>query len=381
MDGSSLASGKSEPISVLHVEDNPAYACYVAEMLPVSEFRVTPADSLSAALERLAEGGIEMILLDLSLPDSRGLDTVQSVVAQAGSIPIIVLSGVEDVEIARRAVRFGAQYYILKEEITETLVSRSIYYAIERQRAEDLRRERDRIMEASRLKSIFLGNVSHELRTPLAGILGMNELLLTSKLSDEQIEYAESVRLCAEKLLEKVNDLLDISNIELGGMTIKEIPFSPLNTVVAAAKKIEQPATKKNLNVMSEVGADVPASVLGDSDRVKQVLLHLAWNAVKFSDCGRIQFSTTVVSRDRARVSLKFAVSDTGIGIAEEEQKFLFMPFSQVDSSNTRKHGGAGLGLAISKRLVELMDGEIGFESESGRGSTFWFIVPFNQAV
>lgn len=366
-----------KPTAILLIEDDPAQACYVSEILSGSSFEIVHVSSMAAAVESIRARSFDVILQDLSLPDSEGIGTVQSIVAHAGSIPVVVLTGIEDEALAIQAVQLGAQDYLQKKEISETIVTRTIRYAIERKRAEELSRAQDRALESSKLKSVFLGNMSHELRTPLTGIIGMNELLLQTQLSREQLECAVTVRDCAEELLTLVEDLLDISSIELGGIAIRESPMLPLFAVEAVSRELEPVARDKNLKITNDFSPDIPISVLGDRERLQQVLLNLARNAVKFTNCGEIRLATSVESRDEFGVVLKFAVTDTGIGIAEKERKLLFTPFTQVDSSTTRRYGGAGLGLAISKRLVELMGGEIGVESEKDRGSTFWFTVPF----
>ena len=371
----------SPPSTVLLVEDNLADACYVEEILPSGDFRVIKATSLAAALQRIEDGGIDVVLLDLSLPDSQGLNTVECAIFYAQTLPIIVLTGLEDEHVAIQAVHLGAQDYILKKEITETVLAHRIHYAIERKRTEEIGRARDRALEASKLKSIFLSNVSHELRTPLSGILGMNEILLESNLNNEQMEYATTVQNCAQELLDLVTEILEISSIELGDVTIKKVPLNPVAVMDAAVRKIGTGAQDKNLKLVIDYCPGVPTRVLGDPERLQQVLYYLASNAVKFTKQGEIRLTTSVRSQDKTQITLKFAISDTGIGIDEGERKYLFMPFSQVNGSMKRRYGGVGLGLAISKRIVELMDGEIGVESEKDKGSTFWCVIPFHRAA
>ena len=365
--------------TILLVEDDLPQVCYVREVLPENQFQVQHAATLVDALQQIAQGGIDVILLDLGLPDSQGIRTLQAVINHCKTLPIVIFTALEDEEVGIQAVQMGAQDYIFKKEITGTVLSRSIRYSMERKRSEELTRAQDQALEASRLKSVFLRNMSHEFRTPLAGILGVNELLRCTEMTDEQLKYVDNIRTCAIDLLELVTHVLEISNIELGGIKIKDLPFNPVALVESVLRDIQPSARQKDLKVVLEPIANVPTSVSGDRVKLEQVLGNLAKNAVKFTQCGEIRLALSFESQDEAQVFLRFTVSDTGIGIAEAERKLLFLPFSQVDSSKTRRYGGAGLGLAISKRLIELMGGQISFESEKNKGSTFWFIVPLRR--
>ncbi len=276
--------------------------------------------------------------------------------------------------------------------IVEALQRKRVEEALLQARASQLRAEelehlneelmvaRDQALVASRLKSEFVANVSHELRTPLTGILGMNELLLGSELGEYQKGCAQAVESCAKSLLSLVNDILDMSKIETGGIDMHSVPFNPLSLVDRSIAIIESSARSKNLQLIEEHDANASIILLGDPDRLQQVLVNLLANAVKFTSRGEIRLNTSIVPRGENLCTLKFSVSDTGIGIASEEEKFLFTPFSQVDGSMTRQYGGSGLGLAISKRLVELMGGEINWWSEKNKGSTFWFAVPLQRS-
>lgn len=242
---------------------------------------------------------------------------------------------------------------------------------------ENLKQARDQAVEASSLKSAFIANVSHELRTPLSGVLGMNELLMGSGLNDEQRVMAQTVQDSARTLLALVNDILDLSKIEAGKMTIETVPMHPRQIVEDVCELLMPAARNRQVSLRTEVDDEVPKKVLGDPVRTHQVLLNLLGNAVKFTTQGSIVIKARLVSTDDLRSTIRFNVIDTGIGIDDDERRNIFLPFTQADMSTTRKYGGTGLGLTISKRLVELMGGEIGYMSEKGKGSNFWFQVPY----
>jgi len=238
---------------------------------------------------------------------------------------------------------------------------------------------RDGAMAASRIKSEFLANMSHEIRTPLNGVIGMTATLLDTELSSEQREFAETIRSSGEILLGLLNDLLDFSKIEAGQLHFESLEFDPAESVKDSLGILFGTAHKKGLELVSRVESDVPSAILGDPGRLRQILINLVGNALKFCEAGRIEVHVSKVSEDSRSVALRFAVSDQGPGIAPEVQARLFSPFTQADSSITRKHGGTGLGLAICKSLVERMGGTIGLDSRLGLGSTFWFEIPFDK--
>lgn len=239
---------------------------------------------------------------------------------------------------------------------------------------------RDQALENSRLKSEFLATMSHEIRTPLNAVIGMAELLLETPLSQEQREYSEIVRESAQVLLTLINDILDFSKIEAGKLELEEIDFEPLQVIEGAAEIFSAKAREKNLSLMCDISPDIPAILCGDPVRLKQVLINLIGNAVKFTDTGEVLVKAEIKEQTIEDLLLYIEVRDTGIGLSASARDRLFQPFTQADGSTTRQYGGTGLGLAISKRIVEMMGGEIGVESIEGKGSTFWFTARLGRS-
>ena len=248
--------------------------------------------------------------------------------------------------------------------------------ALEQQNLE-LATTRDQALAAARSKSDFLATMSHEIRTPLNGVIGMTTLLMDTGLNTDQQEMMETVKHSGEFLLTIINDILDFSKIDAGKLDLENIDFDVRKAVDEVLDILAERASQKNLDLIGLVYATTPLQLVGDPGRIRQILFNLIGNAIKFTHAGEIVIDVSMIETSRDTTTLRFAVTDTGIGITKEVQQRLFDSFTQADSSTTRKFGGTGLGLAISKQLVNLMQGEIGVISEQGRGSTFWFTIPF----
>ncbi len=248
-----------------------------------------------------------------------------------------------------------------------------------KQRTIDLEKALAVAEEASRAKSLFLANMSHELRTPLNGVIGMVDLLLTAEPNPQQRRYCDVAKSSARSLLELINDILDFSKIEAGKLDLDSTDFNLHEVIENVMQMLGERAQTKGIELICDVGERVPKTVCGDPTRLRQVVLNLVTNAIKFTDTGEVVVHAKTEDETDTLAQVKISVRDSGIGIPPERLSRLFKSFSQVDASTTRKFGGTGLGLAISQRIVGLMGGEIGVESEEGKGSTFWIRIRFEK--
>jgi len=325
----------------------------------------------------------------IGLTTHRGISLVWKE-AYLWSLPYYLLGASILVVVEALAPRIGTQWLLVAVPLVYGLYRTFRMYVgrleDERKHAEDivamhertievLKGSRAKAEEAARLKSEFLANMSHEVRTPMNGIIGMIDLALDTEQENERRDYLETARGCAHSLLRVINDVLDFSKMEAGKLAIEPAEFSVREFLREIEKSLEPEAREKGLRLFCQVGPEVPAAVIGDAVRLRQVLVNLIGNAIKFTPQGQVAVNVHLDSTTAGGSQLRFGVADTGIGIPKDQQERIFQPFIQADGSSTRTYGGTGLGLAITSQLVELMGGRIWLESEAGRGSTFHLTI------
>lgn len=387
---------------VLLVDDDLQLQETIAECLRDSGIDVICAGTGLRGLELVFQERVDLILLDLGLPDMEGFEVLRCVKLDEThrSIPVIVLTGWTSTADKLRGFELGAVDYVTKPFSVPELQVR-VESALRAKRLQDQLTQANRELEAARsaaesanrAKSEFLANMSHEIRTPMNGVIAMTGLLAQTSLTAEQREFVETIRTSGESLMVIINDILDFSKIEAGTLELESHPFSLRECVEDSLDLLAAEAAAKQLDLVCQMDDLLPASLLGDSTRVGQVLVNLISNAVKFTSTGEVSVSVwaepssaqaDAFSRGdsfkmrrsaNATVGVHFAVRDTGIGIPREKHAKIFESFTQGDSSATRSHGGTGLGLAIARRLTQMMGGQIWLESEPGRGSTFHFTI------
>lgn len=365
-------------LNVLVIEDSRGDLALILRILSRAQysgqgFDVSSAMSLAEAFEQVRQASPDVVLLDLNLSDSHGLSTLVAVKDALPNAPVVVLSNVCLEKVALEAVRMGAEDYLFKESLHEGALSRSLHYAVERaQLKRELSAARAEAERASKAKSDFIARLSHEIRNPLSGVIGAVSLLKGRPLGDDVLECLAIIESSGQHILTILNDVLDLSKIESGKMTLDETVVDLRELVREAVRIFAGAARDKDLAIETLVDPSVPSRLVGDGLRIKQIVINFLSNAIKFSENGKIEVKVDLVGSQRGLAQVRFAVSDSSVGMDDECQAQLFSPYFQSESERARAMG-TGLGLSIVKQLADMMNGSVGVRSTVGRGSEFWF--------
>lgn len=339
-----------------------------------------------------------LAILDVQMPGMNGYETLEMMRQRKKTkfLPVIFVSAIHQSDLhIIKGIETGAVDFIPKPIIPDILKGKVRVFLdlyLQRKKLDNLLSQmeeanlnlkiaKDKAEVATRTKSMFLANMSHEIRTPLNGVIGISKLLHKTQMTEEQQELLEIITTSGENLLQIINDILDFSKIESGQIKFENIDFNIQHLVKNVFQLMKFKAEEKGIEFNYQISGLLPEILNGDPLRISQILMNLVNNAIKFTHKGKVELKVEMLDRSGQTIRLLFRISDTGIGISDEGKLMLFKEFSQSESSISRKYGGTGLGLAISKNLASLMNGEIGVESELGKGSEFWFRIPLKESM
>ncbi len=374
---------------ILIVDDKQENLVALETLLRDSNVEFVRALSGNEALAATLKHEFALAIVDVQMPDMDGYETVELIHNDPDItyFPVIFVSAIyNDDKYIIKGIETGAVDFILKPIVPQVLRGKVKVFLDLYEQKQLLQSSNEKLQEAKEiaeksnvLKSLFLATMSHEIRTPMNGILGVAELLKQTSLSKEQIELLNIMSISGENLLSIINDILDISKIESGMITLESIKFDLKKLVSDVITLLSIRANDQHDELHLHIHEEVPQFIVGDPLRLKQIVINLVNNAIKFTKNGNVTLRVQMSEETEDTYKLRFEVTDTGIGISKSEISKLFKSFSQVNQSTQREYGGTGLGLAIAKNLTELMDGKIGVESTPGVGSTFWFTAVFNK--
>jgi signal transduction histidine kinase/HPt (histidine-containing phosphotransfer) domain-containing protein len=381
----------NKTIKVLYVEDDELDQFVMKRTLKSVEIssELTVANSIHEAKLLSAEIQFDCIFLDYLLPDGSGMDFLKAIRATGNESPVIMLTSQGDEKIAVEAMKSGAMDYIQKSMVTPEGLSQSLRYVLRMKESEEERRRilhelieaRKAAESAAHSKEMFLANMSHEIRTPMSGIMALTKILLTSELNVEQMNYMKSIQKCSDSLLIIINDILDLSKIQAGKMTLENVAFDVKDLIYHTRELFSAKASEKKIGLNCWIDETIPHTVMGDPTRLGQVLNNLVSNAIKFTEKGSVDITVKTKYNTATNYNLQFSVKDSGIGISKEHIGSIFESFTQAGDDITRKFGGTGLGLTIVKKIVELQCGVIKVDSTPGEGTTFTMTIPFDIAT